>query len=442
MSNAPAPHIVVLGAGFAGLTYCQSLRCPAARVTLVDRQNHHLFQPLLYQVAAAGLSAPEIAQPIRAVLNDQPNVTVLLDEVIDLHLDAKRVVLRRQQLAYDYLVVALGGITSYFGHPEWEEFAPGLKSLDDALRLRARILLAFEQAENTPDVAEQNRLMTIVVIGGGPTGVELAGAFAELARTVLRRDFRRINPAEARIILIEGGSRLLTAFSPDLSERALEQLQKLGVEVRLDRRVRSISAGRVELEGGDVLDAGNIVWAAGVTGSPVAARLGVERDRAGRIKVQPDLTVPGHPEVFVLGDLAVVMDATGRPVPGVCPAAMQMGRYAAQVIREEILAPPSSGRTRAPFRYCDRGTMATIGRSAAVAEIRGVKLSGFPAWLSWLGIHLIFLIGFRNRLAVLLQWTYSYFTYRRGARLITGAGSERPTLPTPDGDGRASSVSH
>jgi NADH dehydrogenase len=431
VSATHPPQVVVLGAGFAGLTFCQSLRCPAARVTLVDRQNHHLFQPLLYQVAAAGLSAPEIAQPIRAVLHDQPNLTVLLAEVTDLQLGPKRVILGRRQLSYDYLVVALGGVTSYFGHPEWEEFAPGLKSLDDALRLRARILLAFEQAENATDIAEQGRLMTIVVIGGGPTGVELAGAFAELARTVLRRDFRRINPAEARILLIEGGSRLLPAFSPDLSERALDQLRKLGVEVRLQQRVRSITPGRAELESGEVVSAGNIVWAAGVAGSPVGARLGVERDREGRVKVGPDLTVPGHPEVFVLGDLAVVPGESGRPVPGVCPAAMQMGRYAAQVIRDEIASPLASGRRRAPFRYCDRGSMATIGRSAAVAEIRGLKLSGLPAWLSWLGVHLIFLIGFRNRLAVLLQWAYSYFTYRRGARLITGAAAERrPSPPT------------
>ncbi|MHB8522878.1 MAG: NAD(P)/FAD-dependent oxidoreductase [Limisphaerales bacterium] len=412
------PHVVVLGAGFGGLTFCQTFNHPQARVTLVDRQNHHLFQPLLYQVATAGLSAPEIAQPIRSILADRPNVTVLLDQVVDFKLTDRRVILGKNALRYDYLVLALGGATSYFGHPEWEAVAPGLKSLDDALRIRRRVLLSFERAETEPDPAERERLMTMVVVGGGPTGVELAGAFAELARHVLRRDFKRIDPGQARILLVEGAPRILAHLSPELSASAQQQLERLGVEVRLATQVQSIRTGAVEFADGTTVFAENIIWAAGVSASSLSAKLGVDLDRAGRVKVNPELSLPGHPNVFAIGDLARVLDRAGRPVPGVSPAAMQMARHVARLIDEELLFPGQAPRPA--FRYWDKGTMATIGRSAAVAKIGQFEFSGFPAWLAWLGIHLIFLIGFRNKLAVLLQWAYSYFAYKRGARIITG----------------------
>ena len=434
------PHIVVLGAGFGGLTFCQAFDHPAARVTLVDRQNHHLFQPLLYQVATAGLSAPEIAQPIRSILSRKANVTVLLDEAIDVRLPERRVVLRAGSLSYDYLVFALGGVTSYFGHPEWERIAPGLKSLDDALNIRRNILLAFERAENATDPAEQARLMTMVVVGGGPTGVELAGAFAELARHVLKADFRRIDPTKARVILIEGASRILLHLPPNLSQKAANQLAALGVQVRTDSRVRNILDGCVELETGvqgtapvERILAENIIWAAGIAAHSLTRNLGVDMDRAGRVKVNPDLSLPGHPEVFAIGDLALVLDQTGKPVPGVSPAAMQMGRHTARLIQRELEL--GAGSSRAAFRYFDKGTMATIGRSAAVAKIGKLEFSGFLAWLSWLFIHLLFLIGFRNKAAVLLQWSYSYFAYKRGARIITRAqrdvDSPPPQKPLP-----------
>ena len=416
-------HVVVLGAGFGGLTFCQTFDHPDTRITLVDRQNHHLFQPLLYQVATAGLSAPEIAQPIRSILSNRPRVTVLLDNVVDFNLAKKKVVLEKNTLSYDYLVLALGGVTSYIGHPEWEQFAPGLKSLDDALRIRRRILLAFENAENAADVSEHDRLMTIVVVGGGPTGVELAGAFAELARHVLKSDFRRIDPTQARIVLIEAGPRILAHLPPKLSASAQRQLEKLGVEVRTGTKVKNITQGRVELENDQVIEAENIIWAAGVSASPLTKKLGVELDRAGRVKVNPDLSPPGHPEVFAIGDMALVLDDEGKPVPGVSPAAMQMAKHVARIIRDEL----QLGRQRAArpaFRYWDKGTMATIGRSAAVAKIGRIEFNGFLAWVAWLFIHLIFLVGFRNRLAVLLQWAYSYVAYKRGARIVTGLSEE------------------
>ena len=416
-------HVVVLGAGFGGLFFCKHFRHPRARVTVVDRTNHHLFQPLLYQVATAGLSAPEIAQPIRSILSHRPDVTVLLDEATDFDLANRKVALRKSTLEYDFLVLAMGSQTGYFGHPEWEQFAPGLKTLDDALRLRSRILLAFEKAENETDPAERDKLLTIVIVGGGPTGLELAGAFAELARTVLKRDFRRIDPAQARIILIEGAPRVLSNYPPDLSASAQRQLEALGVQVRTATPVNNIRAGEVELAGGEILRAGNIVWAAGVAAVPLTRKLGVDPDKAGRVKVNPDLSVPGHPEIFAIGDLALVVEKNGKPVPGICPAAMQMGRYVARVIENELNY-GASQPPRPPFKYWDKGTMATIGRSAAVAWIGRMKISGYPAWLAWLFVHLIFLIGFRNRLAVLLQWTYSYFAYKRGARIITNPPSE------------------
>lgn len=410
------PHILVLGAGFGGLKFCQKFLASRARITLVDRQNHHLFQPLLYQVATAGLSAPEIAQPIRAILSKLDQVTVLMDEVRHIDLAGRSVVFGTTTLKYDYLVLALGGVTSYFGHPEWEVFAPGLKSLEDALRIRSRILLTFEKAENEPDADERSRLMTMVVVGGGPTGVELAGAFAELANRVLHSDFRRIDPRQARVILIEAGPRLLAHLSPKSSASALRQLENLGVEVRTECLVKDIHRHQVILTD-EKIDAANIIWAAGVSAVPLTRQLGVELDRAGRIKVQPDLSVPGHPEVFAIGDLALVLDETGQPVPGVSPAAMQMAVHAAHLIAAEIAHPGSASRS--PFHYWDKGSMATIGRSAAVAEFQGFRLSGWLAWFAWLSVHLVFLIGFRNRIMVLIQWIYSYFTYRRGARIIT-----------------------
>lgn len=412
-------RVVVLGAGFGGLTFSKKFRHPNACVTVVDRTNHHLFQPLLYQVATAGLSAPEIAQPIRSILRDVPDLNVLMDEVEGIDFEHRQVLTHKGKLGFDYLVLALGGVTSYFGHPEWEEFAPGLKSLEDALRIRRDVLLAFERAENEPDPKVRDTLMTIAVVGGGPTGVELAGACAELARHVLRRDFDHIDPAQAKVILIEGSATILSHMPADLGESALRQLQRLGVEVRTSCRVKSIAKGRVELDGGTAILAENILWAAGVSASPLTRKLGVELDRAGRVKVNPDLSLPGHANVFAIGDMALVIHKDGKPVPGVSPAAMQMAQHIARIIEDELTL--GAGRAPRPsFKYWDKGTMATIGRSAAVAYSGPIKMHGLIAWLAWLFVHLIFLIGFRNKLAVFMQWIYSYFTYKRGARIITG----------------------
>ncbi|HZP59924.1 MAG TPA: NAD(P)/FAD-dependent oxidoreductase [Opitutaceae bacterium] len=421
------PHVVVLGAGFGGMTFCRKFPTRAGRITLIDRQNHHLFQPLLYQVATAGLSAPDVAQAIRAIFSKRPNFEVLMAEVTGLDLDRRRVRHEFGETGYDYLVLALGGATNYFGHPEWEQHAPGLKSLDDALRIRRKILCAFERAEVEPDPVRRQELMTIIVVGGGPTGVELAGAFAELARTVLERDFDHIDPAKARILLIEGGPRVLATFPPELSASAQRQLERLGVEVHTGVRVEQITAEGV-MAGEKFIRAANIFWGAGVGGNPLARQLGLDLDRHGRIQVRPDLSLDGHPEVFAVGDMVFLKDAHGLVVPGVAPAAMQMGAHAAKVIAAEQRA----GRTaaaRPPFAYRDKGSMATIGRSAAVAQIGRLKFSGWPAWAAWLTVHLLFLIGLRNKIAVLFQWTYSYFTYKRGARVITGTGGAPSTGP-------------
>ncbi len=419
------PHILVVGAGFGGLTFCQRFRFPGARITLVDRQNHHLFQPLLYQVATAGLSAPEIAQPIRSILRNKPNVTVLLREVTGFNLERREAWLGNEVLRYDYLVLAFGGVTSYYGHPEWETYAPGLKSLDDALRIRRQILLAFERAENSEDAAQRRRLMTMIVVGGGPTGIELAGAFAELARHVLKRDFRRIDPGQARVVLVEAAPRLLAQFSERLAAKAAARLTRLGVEVRTNVRVDAIGDGFLRLGDGTRMESANIIWAAGVAASPLTRTLGVNLDRAGRVQVNPDLSVPGHPEVFAIGDLALVRDSRGDAVPGVSPAAMQMARHVARIIGNE-LRPEGAGSRRLAFRYWNKGTMATIGRSAAVAQLGKLEFNDWLAWASWLLVHLIFLIGFRNKAAVLLQWTYSYFTYKRGSRIVTGIEGAEP----------------
>lgn len=412
-------HILVVGAGFGGLSFCQSFVSPETGITLVDRQNHHLFQPLLYQVATAGLSAPEIAQPIRSILRNKPNVTVLLREVTGFNLARREAWLGDEVLPYDYLVLAFGSVTSYYRHPEWEAYAPGLKSLDDALRIGRQVLLTFERAENSDDPAERQRLMTLIVVGGGPTGVELAGAFAELARHVLKRDFRRIDPRQARVVLLEAAPRLLGQFSERLAAKATARLTSLGVEVLTNVRVETIGEGFLRLADDTHMESANIIWAAGVAAHPLARTLGVELDRAGRVQVNPDLSVPGHPEVFAIGDLALVRDNRGQAVPGVSPAAIQMARHVARIIENELRNGGASS-PRPPFRYWNKGTMATIGRSAAVAQLGNLEFNGWLAWVTWLLVHLIFLIGFRNKAAVMLQWTYSYFTYKRGSRIVTG----------------------
>jgi len=407
------PHVVILGGGFAGLTCARALRGAPVRITLVDRSNHHLFQPLLYQVATASLSPAEIASPIRSILRRQSNVQVWLGEVEDVDVERRSVRLRDGALSYDYLVVATGATHAYFGHDEWAPHAPGLKTVDDALEIRRRFLLAFEAAEREADPAARRRLLTFVIVGGGPTGVELAGAMAEIARQVMPRDFRSIDTTTTRILLLEGGPRILGAYPPVLSEQARRQLERLGVEVRTGALVTGIEPVEVRI-GEERIEAGNVFWAAGVAASPLGARLGAPLDRAGRVRVEADLSIPGRPEVFVAGDLAAVED-DGAPVPGVAPAAMQMGRHVARTIRRDL-----EGRAREPFRYFDKGNLATIGRAAAVAEIAGLRLSGLVAWLVWVFVHILYLIGFRNRLLVLIQWAWAYLTYQRGIRLITG----------------------
>lgn len=424
-ASASLPHIVIVGAGFAGLTFVREFPSDCARITIIDRQNHHLFQPLLYQVATAGLSAVDIAQPVRAVFGSRPNFQVIMAAVTRIDLDGKRVVHECGELVYDYLVIAAGGVTTYFGHPEWEEFAPGLKSLDDALRIRRMILSSLERAETETDPVRREAQMTIVVVGGGPTGVELAGAFAELTRTVLDRDFDHIDPKKVRVLLIQGADRLLPTFPPELSAKAQQQLERLGVEVRTNTRVEAVRKGEVVIAGKSIR-ADNIIWGAGVGAAPVADHIGgVERDRAGRIHVLPDLSVPGHAEAFAVGDIATVTDAHGVVVPGVAQGAMQMGRHVAKLIDRELRGEKFSPVGRTAFAYHDKGSMATIGRSAAVAEIHGRNLSGFIAWIAWLAVHLMFLVGFRSKTSVLLQWIYSYLTYKRGARIITGVSGEK-----------------
>lgn len=423
------PHIVLIGAGFGGLNFCKSLPRGIARVTVVDRTNHHLFQPLLYQVATAGLAVPDVAQPIRSILHDRRDITVLMDEVTGIDVAARRVTCRTTSLQYDYLVVAAGGHTSYFGHTEWEKHAPGLKSIDDAVRIRREILGSFEKAETIDDPVEQRRLLTTVVIGGGPTGVELAGAFAELQRHVLAGDFRRVNLRLARVILIEGSNNVLGSYSDALSASARKQLEDLGVSVWVGTRVLEIREGEVELQGGDTIRAGNIIWAAGVGASPLAGMLGAETDKAGRVSVLPDLSIKDRPEVFAIGDMVTIKNADGTPVPGICPAAIQMGKHTARVLAREIKT-RSKGETpppRRPFSYFDKGAMATIGRRRAIAQIRKLEVSGILAWLMWLFVHLVFLVGFRNKISVLTSWFYSYLAYKRGARVIYGG----TTLPAP-----------
>lgn len=419
------PHIVVIGGGFAGMQVVRDISPHLAKITLIDRQNHHLFQPLLYQVATAALSAVDIAQPIRAVFADRPNFEVVMAEVTAIDLANRRVEHSRGGLNYDFLVVAAGSSTSYFAHPEWEKVAPGLKSLDDALRVRRQILCSFEQAETETDPQRKADLMTMVVIGAGPTGVELAGSLADLSRRVLKKDFDHIDSSTARVILVSSGDRVLEAFQPEMSASALTQLKSLGVEVMIGVRAEGINSGEV-LVGGKTIRAGVIIWAAGVCASPLGKALRVETDRNGRVLVQPDLSVPGYPEAFVGGDLASITDVNGVKVPGVAQGALQMGGHIARIISHDIKVTRNAAepKERAPFAYVDKGSMATIGRSAAVAEIGRLKLSGWWAWVAWLLVHLLFLIGFRSKIAVLLNWMYSYLTFKRGARIITGVSGE------------------
>lgn len=408
--------VVIVGGGFAGLTVARALRGAPVEVTLIDRRNHHLFQPLLYQVATAALNPSDIAYPIRSVLRNQANATVLLAEVVDVDTVARRVVLDDGVgLPYDHLVVATGASHSYFGNDQWADDAPGLKTIDDALDIRRRVLLAFEAAERSDDPVEREALLTFVVVGAGPTGVELAGAIQEIAVHTLVDDFRRVDPTTARVVLVEGLDRVLTTYPPSLSERALRQLERLGVEVQTATRVTGIDATGVDTDRGRI-DARTVIWGAGVAASGLGAVLPAERDRAGRVMVEPDLSLPDHPEVLVVGDLAAVTTADGTPVPGVAPAAMQGGRHAADVIRADLAA-----KQRPRFRYRDKGSLATVGRSAAVAHFGGFRMAGFWAWVAWWAVHIFYLIGFRNRLLVMFGWAWSWLTFRRGARLITGS---------------------
>ncbi len=418
--NEARPEVVIVGAGFGGMWAAKALARAPVRITVIDRQNYHLFQPLLYQVATAALSPGDIAWPIRRMLRRQQNTRVLLGEVTGIDVQRRAVALGEQQsIPYDFLILATGVRHDYFGHDDWERSAPGLKELDDATRIRRRILLAFERAECETDPSMQRRLLTFVIVGGGPTGVELAGAIAELARRALAADFRHIDPTHARIVLCEAGERVLPAFPEPLSRYAARALARLGVEVRLMSPVTECGPWGVTV-GSEKIEAATVLWGAGVAASPVARWLGIDSDRVGRVKVAPDLSVSGLPEVFVVGDVALVVDRNGRPLPGVAPAAKQAGTYAGRVIAARVSGKPEPG----PFRYRDFGNLATIGRRAAVIDFGWLRLKGALAWWIWGLAHIYFLIGMRNRLVVSLQWLWAYLTFDRGARLIIGRGSQ------------------
>jgi len=445
MTGKAIPRVVIVGAGFGGLNAAQALARGRVEITVIDRKNHHTFQPLLYQVATAGLSPGEIAAPIRSILRAHKNIEVLMAEVTGFDLTRRTVQMPEAEIPYDYLIVAAGASHAYFGHDDWEPYAPGLKTIEDALEIRRRILLAFELAERqtatgeTP-AGETTTPINFVVVGGGPTGVELAGTLAEICRHALTHEFRSIDPSRAHILLLEGGPRVLPAYADDLSRSAQDQLHRLGVEVRTSAIVTQIEPGAVFV-GETRLPATVILWAAGVAASPLGKKLGVPVDRAGRVLVAPDLSIPGHAEVFVIGDLAAAKDAAGKLLPGIAPVAIQQGQYVAKLIRKELeVSRKSDAPTTAPdapflasfarsgdldsrpaFHYWDKGSLATIGRAAAVAEFGRIHISGFIAWLAWLFVHILFLIGFRNRLLVFIQWAWSYVTYERGARLITGS---------------------
>jgi NADH:ubiquinone reductase (H+-translocating) len=419
MDQKAKSRVVIVGAGFGGLLAARTLAGSPVQITLVDRQNFHTFQPLLYQVATAGLSPGEIAAPIRWIMRKYHSVEVLMSEVQDFDLSRRVVKADSGEIGYDYLIVAAGASHAYFGHDEWEPFAPGLKTIEDALEIRRRVLLAFELAERQAASSKHDKKieqvqLNFVVVGGGPTGVELAGTLAEISRQVLANEFRTIDPTRTRVVLLEGGPRLLPAYPEDLSRSAEEQLRHLGVEVHTSALVTQVAPGAVQI-GETRLPAAVTLWAAGVAASPLGKKLGAPLDRAGRVLVNPDLSIPGHPEVFVIGDLAALKDENGKWLPGVAPVAMQEGKAAARNIASEL-----QGEPRKNFHYWNKGNLATIGRAAAVADFGKIHISGFLAWLSWLFIHIFFLIGFRNRLTVLIQWAWSYLTYERGARLITG----------------------
>jgi NADH:quinone reductase (non-electrogenic) len=416
-SQAAAPRVVIVGAGFGGLWAAKTLANAAVEIVVIDRENYHLFQPLLYQVATAGLSPADIAAPIRGIVGAYRNVTVLLGEIVGVDVVARAVsIMGGRDMPYDYLILATGARHAYFGHDEWELLAPGLKRIEDATEIRRRILLAFERAESAADADERRRLMNLVIVGGGPTGVELAGAIAELARRALAKDFRNIDPRVTRIILVEAGSRLLPSFPEDLSKDALRRLEKLGVEVRLGTPVAAIDSSGVTI-GPARIDSRTVIWAAGVAASPAGHWIGAKCDRVGRIEVDRDLSVPGHPEIFAIGDTALSLDANGKPLPGIAPVAKQQGRYVGNLIKARLRgAEPSK-----PFRYRNYGNLATIGRKAAVIDFGWIHLRGLVAWVIWSVVHIYFLIGFRNRAMVALDWLWAYFTFQRGARLITGS---------------------
>jgi len=421
------PHVVIVGGGFGGLFAAKAMRRMAVRVTLVDRTNHHVFQPLLYQVATAALSPGDISKPIRSVLRRHRNVEVLLGEVSRVRLAEREIELSDgATLGYDFLLLAPGSRHAYFGHPEWEMRAPGLKTLEDALEVRRRVLLAFERAERAPSPEERQRHLTFVVVGGGPTGVEVAGALAEIKRFVLRRDFRRIDPSDATVMLLEGTPRLLPTYPESLSRRAKESLRRLGVDVRTETMVREVVPGMVDA-GAWRIPADTVIWAAGNVSSPLLQTLGIPLDRQGRVEVQPDCSIPGHPEAFVIGDAAAFRhDPRYALLPGTSPAAMQQGRHVARTIRDD-----PAGRARKPFRYFHKGELAVIGRGRAVADLGRLRLSGLVAWLAWIFVHIFYLIGFANRVLVLFQWAWSYLTFERGARLITREWRPQATGVTP-----------
>ena len=417
MAESTMPHVVIVGGGFAGLNAAKTLNGANLCVTLIDRRNHHVFQPLLYQVATASLSPADIAGPIRAILRRQANLRVILAEVTGIDVEGRTIQTDAESVSYDYLILAAGATHSYFGNDAWEPHAGGLKTIDDAIKMRNRILAAFEVAERASNETDRRRDLTFVIVGGGPTGVELAGAIAEIARHSIARDFDAIDPTQARIVLVEGGPRVLATFPEALSGHARTDLERLGVEVRTSSMVTGIDADGVTLASGERIEAATVLWAAGVQASPLGRMLGTDVDRAGRVVVDSDLSVPGHPEVFVAGDLAALNGQDGRQLPGVAQVAMQQGRAAARnIIRRQ------QGQPTKPFRYKDLGNMATIGRNRAVADIHGLKLHGSIAWVVWLFVHIINLIGFRNRFLVMSQWIWGYFTFHRRVRLITGPG--------------------
>jgi NADH dehydrogenase len=433
MNNQKLHHVVIIGGGFGGLYAAQSLNRAPVKITLIDKRNFHLFQPLLYQVATGGLSPGDIASPLRAVLANHKNITVLNAEVTDIDAERQKVIVRDGELSYDTLIVATGVSHHYFGNDEWADQAPGLKTIEDALNIRRRILMAFEAAEREPDPEKRRAWMTFVIVGGGPTGLELAGALGEMAHSTLKNDFQHIDPAEAQILLLEGMERVLTPYPADLSAKAEKSLAELGVTVRTDTRVTDIQDGTVTVQVNDQaekFEAKTIVWAAGVKASPMGQVLteatGVELDRVGRVMVEPDLTIKGYPNIMVIGDLAHFAHQTGQPLPGVAPVAMQQGKYAARLIKQHL-----NGKDVPAFHYFDKGSLAVIGRNAAVAQMGRLHFSGFVAWLAWVFVHIWYLIEFDNKLLVMFQWAYNYFTRRRGARLITGDDPVPPVEGIP-----------